>query len=396
MIDLKTAWELILENSNTLNTLSVKVTDSVGYILDEDIYSPTDMPPFDKSAMDGYAFKHDGNETHEKEFFNIGMVAAGDIFTGELKNNECISIMTGAPLPDSTDTVIAVENTYKEDGKIVFDKNLKSGANVCFQGEDIAKGQLVLIKGTRIKTSHIAVISACGYNKIKVISKPRIAILNTGSEIIEPGDQLRTGQIYNSNGQMLQAMCKALNLPVEYIGIAKDNEDSLSRSLIEGLKYDILLISGGVSMGKFDLVPDMLQKAGVEKIFHKVKIKPGKPLFFGKHSKGIVFGLPGNPLSNFVGFTLFVTTAVKKMMNYDPVLPVFETGFMTEEFKQRPGRKNFFPAVINEDDDQFFITPVKSNGSADILSLAKANGFLIADEEISVINVGEETQFLRF
>lgn len=396
MLELNIALDRIINSSDILKNISIKVIDSVDHILNEDIYSTIDMPPFNKSAMDGYAFKHNGKETHEMEFSNIGIVAAGDIFTKTMKANECVSIMTGAPLPSSTDTVIPIENTYKKDEIIIFDKNIKPGSNVCLQGEDIEKGQLVLEKGTLIKTSHIAVISACGYKEIKVIRKPKIAILNTGSEIVEPGKKLESGQIYNSNGQMLQAMCKNIGIDAEYIGIAKDDEDNLSKALTDGLKYDILLISGGVSMGEFDLVPGMLEKLGVEKIFHKVKIKPGKPLFFGKHSRGVVFGLPGNPLSNYVGFILFVTTAVKKMMNSNDILPKFELGFMTKEFNQRTGRKNFFPAIIKEDDDQFFITPVESNGSADILSLSKANGFLIADEDISVINVGEETEFIMF
>ncbi|NOR45078.1 MAG: hypothetical protein GQ534_05770 [Candidatus Delongbacteria bacterium] len=396
MIDFNIALELVGEIAQTLNPISIPVINSVGYILDEDIYSPLDMPPFVKSAMDGYAYKNEIKDYTKIELKNIGMVAAGDFFTGNIKSDECISIMTGAPLPDSTDTVIPIENTEKEGDLITFRKNMITGANVCLKGEDISKGALILEKGTLIKTSHIALLSSAGYENIKVIRKPKIAILNTGSEIIEPGKELKAGQIYNSNGQMLQAMCNNLNYDAEYIGIAEDTEETLKNAIKQGLEYDILLISGGVSMGEFDLVPGMLKESGVDKIFHKVKIKPGKPLFFGKHSNGLVFGLPGNPLSNFVGFTLFVTTAVKKMSSLSDIYPEFKSGILTKEFRQRSGRRNFFPATIEKNNDQYFITPVDSNGSADIMSLSKADGFLIAHEDISVIKEGETTEFILF
>ncbi|MDA3884215.1 MAG: molybdopterin molybdotransferase MoeA [Candidatus Delongbacteria bacterium] len=396
MIDFNIALELVGEIAQTLDSVTIPVVNSVGYILDEDIYSPLDMPPFIKSAMDGYAFKNELKDYTKNQLKNIGMVAAGDFFTGNVKSDECISIMTGAPLPDSTDTVIPIENTEKEGEFINFNKNLITGANVCQKGEDISKGALILEKGILIKVSHIALLSSAGYKIIKVIRKPRIAILNTGSEIIEPGEELKAGQIYNSNGQMLQAMCNNLNYDADYIGIAEDTEETLKNAIKQGLEYDILLISGGVSMGEFDLVPDMLKESGVEKVFHKVKIKPGKPLFFGQHSNGLVFGLPGNPLSNFVGFTLFVTTAVRKISSQSDIYPEFRTGTMTKEFKQRPGRRNFFPATIEKNNDKYFITPVNSNGSADIMSLSKADGFLIAHENASVIKEGETTEFILF
>ncbi|MDA3839120.1 MAG: molybdopterin molybdotransferase MoeA [Candidatus Delongbacteria bacterium] len=396
MIDFNIALELVGEIAQTLNSTSVPVVDSVGYILDEDIYSPLDMPPFVKSAMDGYAFKNDLKDYTKIELKNIGIVAAGDFFTGEVRSDECISIMTGAPLPDSTDTVIPIENTEKEGELINFNKNLTTGTNVCQKGEDISKGALILEKGSLLKSSHIALISAAGYKNIKVIRKPKIAILNTGSEIIEPGEELKSGQIYNSNGQMLQAMCNDLNYDAEYIGIAVDTKETLKKAIMKGLEYDILLISGGVSMGEFDLVPGMLKESGVDKVFHKVKIKPGKPLFFGKHSNGLVFGLPGNPLSNFVGFTLFVTTAVKKMSSLSDIYPEFKTGTLTKEFRQRSGRRNFFPATIKKNKDEYLITPVNSNGSADIMSLSKADGFLIAHEDLSVLKEGETTEFILF
>ena len=396
MIDFSIALELVGDIAQTLDTISIPVVDSVGYVTAEDIFSPLDMPPFVKSAMDGYAFRNKLKDFTKIEMKNIGIVAAGDFFSEKIGARECISIMTGAPLPDSTDAVIPIENTEKDGDLITFHKNMVTGANVCMKGEDISEGELILKKKTLLKTSHIALISAAGLKSIKVIKKPKIAILNTGSEIIEPGETLKKGQIYNSNGQMLKAMCNILNFHTNYIGIAPDDEDSLKKAIQKGLKYDILIISGGVSMGEFDLVPEILLDQGVKKIFHKVKVKPGKPLFFGQHSNGLVFGLPGNPLSNFVGFTLFVSTAMRKMSAQKDIYPKFESGTMTKEFRQRPSRKNFYTATIEYKDGKYFVTPVNSNGSADIMSLSKADGFLIANEDISVIKKGEKVEFIRF
>ncbi|MBU4486642.1 MAG: molybdopterin molybdotransferase MoeA [Candidatus Delongbacteria bacterium] len=393
MFELEKAYEMIIDNCELLPILQIPIDKAVGYVCAEDLISKLDMPPFDKSAVDGYAFKWNENLT---EYKNRGIIPAGNSTLDSVKEGECISIMTGAPLPEGTDTVIMIENTDKNTNSIIFNKIPKKFSNVCYKGEDIKQNTLIFSKGKKIKSSDIALLTASGYSKVMVSKKPYISILNTGSEIIEPGKKLKFGQIYNTNGIMLRSMTEDIGINAKYIGIASDVKSDLRRKISEGLKSDILLISGGVSMGEFDLVPKVLISLGVKQVFHKVAIKPGKPVFFGKTDSCLVFGLPGNPLSNFVGFELFVKTAVRIMTGERDVFPHSELGIITGSFKHRGDRINFFPAIIENITGKMSITPVKSNGSADVFSLSKANGFLVADIDRKEYAPGDTIEYITF
>jgi len=392
MTEFDKALELIIENCDPMPETDLPVSESLGYVCAEDLYAKLDMPPFDKSAMDGYAYKW---IEEQNEYTNDGIIPAGEPSNEPLEEGHCIAIMTGAPLPNGADTVIPVELTGKEGQNIVFERLPKKNSNVAYKAEDIKKDSMILKKGSMIRTQDIAFIVASGYSKIKVYKLPDISILNTGSEIIEPGETLNYGQIYNSNGTMLSVMAQSIGIYPKYLGIANDDEKSLSEKMSEGLKYDIMLISGGVSMGEFDLVPKVLESLGVKKIFHKVNIKPGRPVFFGRTDRCLVFGLPGNPLSNFVGFELFVKTAVKKMSGCSEWHPVFEDGELTSQFRHKGDRINFYPAIFRNVDDVIKIEPVFSNGSADISSLSKANCFLVGEIGKKEYESGERIQFLR-
>lgn len=392
MIEFEKALDLIIENCRTMPEIELPVHECLGYVCSEDLYTKLDMPPFDKSSMDGYAFKWKEGQT---EYINDGIIAAGEPSNEPLEEGHCIAIMTGAPLPFGSDTVIPVEITKKTGDKIIFTNPAKKCANVSYKAEDIKKDSLILTKGSRIRTQDIALIVTSGYSKVIVYSLPEIAILNTGSEIIEPGHPLEYGQIYNSNGTMLSVMAQNIGINAEYLGIAADEEKSLTTMLSIGLKSDILLISGGVSMGEFDLVPKVLLSLGVKQIFHKVRIKPGKPVFFGKTDKCLVFGLPGNPLSNFVGFELFVKTAVKKMTGQNEIVPEFNEGIINEKFTHKGDRINFYPAEYKIEEGQVSVCPVHSNGSADISSLSKANCFLIGEIGKKEYNAGDKIKFLE-
>ncbi|MFO7809745.1 MAG: molybdopterin molybdotransferase MoeA [Candidatus Delongbacteria bacterium] len=393
MIELEKAYEIISENCPDIKIKDVAVEKATGFVCMEDMYSKINMPPFNKSAMDGYAFKYSDGVSQYK---NAGILPAGGSSSIVAGEGECVSIMTGAPLPSGTDTVIMIEATEKEGKNVTFRKVSSKGSNVCYKGEDIKEGDLIFKKGQKIKSSDIALITASGFSKLKVSAKPEISVLNTGSEIIEPGNDLKYGQIYNTNGIMLRAMSEKYGLKTKYLGIAEDEKAALSEKITEGLKSDIFLISGGVSMGEFDLIPDILQDLGVKKLFHKVRIKPGKPVFFGKKDNCLVFGLPGNPLSNFVGFELFVRTAVRKITGEKQVFPVYLKGFIQKEFHHKGNRKNFYPALIKNDNGMVKVDPVISNGSADIFSLSKANGFLIADINKRNYQPGDEIEYICF
>lgn len=396
MITFEEALEAVLRHTRVLSAENIALEDSIRRILGEDIYSGIEMPPFDKAAMDGYAVNASNIKTNPSVLWCIGTIQAGEAFKGEIKPGECVKIMTGAPLPKNTDSVIMVEDTKQDGERIELLKPVKQGDNVCLKGEDLQKKQRVLGKGTQILSSSIAIIATVGRKLVKVFGKPTVAVLNTGGEIVPLGGRLSKNKIYNSNGPMLCTLLKSDGIKPCYLGIAKDNMKDLSAAVKKGLKADILLISGGVSAGDYDLIPDVLEKLGVKKIFHKVNIKPGKPLFFGAQKNKIIFGIPGNPVSNFLTYLLFTRPALYKMMGFKDYKPIFKEGIIEEEFHSKSGRKHFVLAKIAKENEHYKIIPVSSHGSADTLALAQSDAFMIVGEDISFIEKGSKAQFVTW
>ena len=379
MITFELALEKILKNTFPLPAEKVRIERSVGRTLREDIYCSFDMPPFNKSAVDGYAVRAVDLKNSQATLRRAGLVQAGDVFKGKVSAGQCVKIMTGAPLPAGADSVVMVENTSERDGLVKFSKAAGKGDHVCRRGEDIKKGSKILGRGTVISVSHIAVLAAAGRSFIKTGSLPEVSVINTGGEIVPPCARLGGSRIYNSNGPMLEALLKRDNIAAVPV-IVKDNAEKLKTAFAKALKSDIVLISGGVSMGDYDLVPAVLKSLGVREIFHKVKMKPGKPLFFGRKGKTIVFGIPGNPVSNFLAYLAFVRPAILKMSGRGIFAPEFKTGVCAGIFAPNTPRKAFVLSKAGEKHAQYSLTEVSNNGSADILALAGANGFAVVKE----------------
>ena len=397
MIEFEEALRIILKNTGTLLAEQVPVDESIGRILQEDIHSKIEMPPFDKSAVDGYAVNASDVRRVPARLRRLGLIQAGEAFGGRLARGECVKIMTGAPLPKGADSVVMVEDSRQQGQYVELSKSAKKGENVCFRGEDLKKGQMILKKGTKIFSSHIGILATVGMPLVKVTGSPRVAILNTGGEIIPLGKRLGRNKIYNSNGPMLSALLKADGIEPRFLGIAKDNVRDLKKEIGTGLSADILLISGGVSMGDYDLIPSVLGSMGVKKIFHKVKIKPGKPLFFGRSQKGaLVFGIPGNPVSNFLSYLIFVRTAINKMMGCQSGKPGFEEGIAQTGFHSKAGRKHFVLVKVSRRGNRYYLTPVASHGSADVLALSKADGFMVAEPRTGIIKKGSKVKFITW
>lgn len=396
MIRYEEALKAILKNASPLSAEKVSIEDSLGRILREDIYSKLEMPPFDKAAMDGYALNF-----HEASFTParlrcIGLIQAGGIFEKKLKKGECVKIMTGAPLPLGADCVVMVENTRQLGDFVEILKPVKKGENICFQGEDLIPGQKVLRQGTKIYSSHIGVLATVGRNFIKVSSKPKVAILNTGGEIVSAGAKLGKNKIYNANGPMLQALLESEAIEPCFLGIVKDNNKELTQAIKKGFNADVLLISGAVSMGDYDLVPAVLNNLGVKKLFHKVNIKPGKPLFFGKKEGTLIFGIPGNPISNFLTYLIFIRPALYKMMGYEYYKPLFKEGFCKTQVYSKTERKHFILVKIKKIAEKYQLIPIRSHGSADMLALSQADGFMVVDEGIPIIKKNSKRQFVTW
>lgn len=396
MIPYEEALRRILNNTHLLPAERIMAQDSVGRTIKEDIYSTIEMPPFDKSAMDGFALIAADARKAPVKLKCIGLIQAGQSFKKRLKRGECVKIMTGAPLPEGADSVAMVENSRQSGDAVEILSAVKEGENVCFRGEDLAGKQKVLNQGVNISPSHVALLATVGRRFVRVVAKPEVSILNTGGEIVQPGNKLGKNKIYNSNGPMLEALLKSDGIQPNLLGIAKDNDKELKEKIKTGLAADILLISGGVSMGDYDLVPDVLRRLGVKPVFHKVNIKPGKPLFFGLRKRTLVFGIPGNPVSNFLAYLVFIRPAIQKLTGREHFAPEFKEGIMKEGFYGKISRKHFVLVMIDKKDCRYYLTPISSHGSADIPALAKADGFMVIDKNSALAKKGSKIKFITW
>ncbi len=369
MIQIEEA-EKILNNVKSHKLIEkIKIKDSLHRVLAQDIVARIDMPPYNKSAMDGYAlFSGDDSD----RFKVIEIIPAGIVPKKEIKRGECSKIMTGAIVPKGADKVVIKERTIEKDGfiRIIEDDDL---VNICYAGEDIKCGDNVLECGTKIRASEVGIIASLGIDMIDIYKNPDIGILTTGSEIIEPGKELLKGQIYNSNAYSISAQFAQIGINTKYGGVIPDNIEKTREKIYDLFyKVDVLIISGGVSMGDYDYVPGVLENLGVKLHFTKVAIKPGKPFVFGTMGKKIFFGLPGNPVSTFILFEVFVKPFIYNMIGHK-YSPFFIKGIMGKNFSRKKTKRASYIPVNYRDG---FVDIIEYHGSAHLSSLSKANALL--------------------
>lgn len=390
MIRINEALDILYKNSKPLKTIDVNLHDAFGMVLSEDVYSDIDIPPFNKSAMDGYAVRSQDITAIPVTLLLKETIAAGSPLTGGIGGGECTKIMTGAPVPEGADAVIIIEETEEQkEGHIRIKTRVKPGQHICKQGEDIRRNQRVLRRGMILRGPEIAVLSSVGKNRVQVHRKPFVSVLSTGSEIVEPDIPLEKGKIRNSNGPMLRVLLNALHIQAHYLGIGGDREEELTALIREGLRGDIMLISGGVSMGDYDLIPALLKRMGAAILFHKVKIKPGKPLLFAKRGDCIIFGVPGNPVSNFTTFHLFIKSAIYKLTGREDFQPSFIALPVTQDVEKKGERAQLMPSIYRVREGRCEVTPLKLNGSADIIGCAGCNCLVLIEENDQLIRKGE-------
>jgi len=382
------AIELILNCINRKCDLeSLSIYNCYKRILAEDIISKVDIPPFNKAAMDGFAYS---SKDLSDVFKIIGTIPAGCFINTSPLPGECFRIMTGAPLPPGTDRVIRFEYTTSENGimKILRKDDYE---NYCKKGENCRKGDKILTKGEILNAGAIASIAACGYSKVLVYKKPKIGIINTGSELKEPAEQLNTGEIYNSNG--VQLYFQTLNSFAEpvYYGIVKDKFETIKSFLLKAVsETDIIILSGGVSKGDFDFVNEVLKEINAEVLFEKVAIKPGRPSVCAFKDEKLIFGLAGNPVSTFLLFELLVKPAIFKLMGIDYKLPYKYYKLGQDIKRQKTKRVEFYPVELKDDE----AWPIKNNGPAHVNMLKHAQGFLRIDIGVNGIEKGEKAKIL--
>lgn len=399
MISFKESIKLLIQNIEGLRLCAVKTEEAVGYLLEEDVVSTINMPPFDKSLRDGYALLSEDTKMVGSKVKNVGLVAAGEEYFGEIYKGECVKIMTGAPLAKGADSVIMVENTKESEdrGMVELLKKLDIGENICCKAQDIKVGDIVVEKGTVLSISNIAAIASVGKETVSVCLKPKVSLINTGGEIVSLGESLGANQVFNTNGPMLKGMLKDDHFDLDYYDVVKDVEIDMKRSFEQGLKSDVLLVSGGVSRGDFDLVPKVLKDLGVETIFHRVSIKPGRPLFFGKKGKTLVFGMPGNPISGFLTYLIYARTAMLKMSGIENTFPIFKEGLLRRTFAQKDSKRRHFVLVkIEQKGEECCLYPSVNYESADIKTLSDSDGFMEVEENIAVIDEGERVKYFTW
>ncbi len=416
MLTVEEALEKILNEVDILDEEYVPILDSLGQVIAEDIKSDIDVPPLDNSAMDGYAViavdTKGATEASPKVLKVIDTIMAGSISRQKVVSGTAARIMTGAPIPEGADSVVQFENT--DDGKrkqtvpdepiaeVGIMSEANEGLNIRKAGESISRGAIVLKKGTVIRPSEIGLIASLGCSRVKVIRRPIVAVLSTGNELIDIDQPLAEGKLYNSNSYSIASLVKRYGAIPKMLGIAMDDEDDLVNKLKQAQDADILLTTGGVSMGDYDMVKDILARDG-EMVFWKVRVKPGKPLAFGK-IKGTSrngtkrniphLGLPGNTVSCMVSFELFVRPALLKMMGKKNIdKPVVEA-VLEENVKNNAGRRVYDRAIIEKRNGYYYAKLTGPQGSGILSSMGLANGLILIPEEKKVIQKGESVKAL--
>jgi molybdopterin molybdotransferase len=384
MISFEEAFRIVMESAFETETEVIPLTSSDGRILAEDIFSDIDMPPFNRSAVDGYAC-HRADITNDLEVIEV--IPAGKVPEKSVGQNQCSKVMTGAIVSEGCDIVFMVEDSeILTSGKIRF-TGKDSKCNISLQGEDVRSGDVVLRNEKFIKPQDIAVMASVGHSKVTVKKKPRVGILSTGDELVEPSVSPGTSQIRNSNAYQLLSQVNRAGGTGSYYGIAPDQEDITLELIQKAIsENDIVLLTGGVSMGDFDFVPSVMIRAGITILFDRVNVQPGKPTTFGVHSKAIVFGLPGNPVSSFIQFETLVRPLINKMMGYDWKPSEQKLPMAVRYERKSVDRMGWIPVTITENME---VLPVDFHGSAHISALPYADGIFVVKAGIKTVEKGE-------
>ena len=410
MISVEEALAKIINSIQILDSEGKPLLDCLGQILAEDVYSPFDVPPHDNSAMDGYAVQSESitgaNYKNPKVLRVVGEVAAGRVSDLKVGPGTAIRIMTGAFIPSGADVVVPFEDTDEIDRKqaaiskteIGVRVSLAEGCNIRRRGEDIAQGELVLTKGKLLRPADIGVLASLGKSMVSVIRRPLVGILATGNEVVEINQPLLPGKIYNSNSYSLAAQVLRYGGIPELLGIAPDDVQQLTAAVREGLECDILVTSGGVSLGDYDVVKQVLATEG-NVSFWTVRMKPGKPLAFGmfKRSDGKQIphlGLPGNPVSSMITFEVFARPAILKMMGRSNLVKSNITAVMEDSVGNKDGRRIFARVVVTRRDGKYFAHITGPQGSGILSSMTKANGLAIIPENTKEVKPGAPVEVM--
>jgi len=383
------AQQCVLESVAVFGAEQVKLEQSLGRVLAEEVRANRDQPPYDISAMDGYALRSADLTNVPATLEIIEDIKAGDMPTKTLASGQCARIMTGAPMPLGADAVIRVEDTEaKADNRVQINQAVKPGNDIRRLGENMRNGEVVLTPGTAITPGVIGVLATVKRAQVQVYRRPRVAILSTGNELEGLDEPVDPNKIPNSNSYALMGQVQALGIEPVLLGIARDDPEELARYLKRGLEYDVLLVSGGTSVGVHDYVRPTIEALGARMLFWRVAMKPGHPVAFGKAGEKIIFGLPGNPVSSMVCFEEFVVPALRRMMGHARTYRRTIEARMTHNVKHQPGRTEFIRVLLVKEPGGYAASSTGAQGSGMLLSMAKADGLAVLPAECNGLTAG--------
>ena len=397
MMSVEEALEQILAQITPLPSVQVPLSEALGLVLAEDIVAQEDIPPFTNSAMDGFALLSKDSRPREGKLPRLrvtGTVAAGYVADHAVQEGTAMRIMTGAPVPPGADSVIQVELTRSEGPQSEWVEILEEvapGNNIRPAGEDMRRGQTVLTRGSEIGAWEIGVLATLGYASVPVIRRPRVAILATGDEIIDVGEPLRPGKIRNSNSYLLEAAARQAGAEAVRLGVASDTVESLRAKFQEAIKYDLILTSGGVSVGDFDLVKQIMMEQG-EIHFWRINMRPGKPVAFGHIGHVPLLGLPGNPVSTSVTFQLFGRPIIRKLLGASRLLKPRVEVIVEDGVSERTMRRHYVRASVRWDGKHFIARTTGNQGSHIMTSLLHANALVVVPEGGVEVRAGDRAQ----
>jgi molybdopterin molybdotransferase len=392
LLTLEAAQQRVLELARPLPAEAVAVGAAAGRVAAEDVRARIDLPPFASSAMDGFAVRA---ADLPGTLRILGESAAGSPWEGQLEPGCTVAISTGAVVPADADAVVPVENVGRRDNTIEIPRAVGSGAHVRARGSDVAAGDVVAPAGAKLTPARLAAAAASGIAEVPCRRRPRVAVLATGSELVEPGGTLHAGQIYETNGLMLSSSLSAAGADVLAERSVADDETALREALERALRADVLVTSGGVSVGEHDLVRAVEHELGVEEVFWRVSIKPGKPVSFGVRGDTLVFGLPGNPVSALVGCELFVKPALHALQGLADPLPRFEPGRLAVALRRNEERDEFVRARSRVDGDALVLEPVTGQESHMIVRSASADALVHVPRGNGELTAGSTVRWLR-
>ncbi|MGB9835200.1 MAG: gephyrin-like molybdotransferase Glp [Candidatus Saccharicenans sp.] len=401
MISYEKARNLVVEKAQVLGEEKVPLEEAIGCVAADEVRSKIAVPPFRNSAVDGYAVRsEDTAAASDGQLVRLKLLAeqpAGEYFRKKLVRGQAVKVMTGAPVPAGADAVVPLEEAQEDGGHVILKRQFRPGENVREAGEDVAEKAVIIEKGTVLRPPHLGLLAACGFDKVKVFRRPKAAVLISGNELCQPGERLKPGKIYDSNSTILRALIKTSGAELLSLRLVRDDLSAMVRALkTAASRADIIITSGGVSVGDYDLVKAAAARVGAREIFWKVAQKPAKPLAFYELKKGRksvwIFGLPGNPGAVMISFAEYVRPFIRKCCGLDNFWSQEVEAVLTAPYRKKKGRLNFVRVKLERAENIWLATPLSKQESGMISSLAQTDGLALIPAEADFLPEGTKVR----